>query len=158
MDILTQKGQATLRQVKDAIGIWHRHYPQMAYNETPNDKPADIDGVITSGGNVKAIVEIKCRVSMTLRDFEDWHDSEWLVTFDKITRGISLSNALRVPFVGFLYFPLEATLLVHKIYDPDHGMNTHMEIRRTETQATVNGGKIWRDNAYIDMAAARRLK
>lgn len=157
MDILTEKGQKTLRQVADAIKIWHKHYPHLQYNETPNNKPSDIDGVITKKGAVYAISEIKCRVSMTLRDFEDWYDAEWLVTFDKITRGITLSKALQVPFVGFLYFPVEGVLLVQKIYDPDNGMEVVMQIRRTQTQATVNGGNIWRDNAYIDMSNAKRL-
>ena len=157
MDILTKKGQETLAQVKDALKIWHKHYPLLCYNETPENKPADIDGIITSSGTIRAIAEMKCRVSISLRDFEDWHDGEWLVTFDKVTRGISLSKSLQVPFVGFLYFPIEKTLLVQKIYDPDNGIEVKMEVRRTQTQATVNGGKIWRDNAYIDMMDAKRL-
>ena len=157
MDILTERGQETLQQVADAIDIWTRHYPTLQYVHTPSDRPADIDGVIIQKGTIRGIVEIKCRVSMSLEAFDNDYKSEWLVTFDKIIRCMRVSNAVQAPFVGFLYFPREKVLLYKTIYRPDQGVQATMRVENTATQATVNGGKINRDNAYIDMKDAKRL-
>lgn len=158
MDVLTTRGQKTLEQEKEAIGIWRANYPDITYNHTPKDSPADIDAILTGRDNrIVGVVETKCRVSMSLEEFLDTYDSMWLVTYSKITSGINISKALQVPFVGFLYFPREKTLLVKSIYCPRDGVKARMEIKHTTTQKTVNGGKIMRDNAYIDMSNARRL-
>lgn len=157
MDILTPKGLKTIEHVAEAIAIWQKHYPKLEYNETPNKKPADIDGIITCSGQVRAVVETKCRMSISMFDFKEEYDSKWLVTFDKVTRAINIAEALKVPFVGFLYFPAEKTLLVQSIFNPDDGMQVEMQVKRTRTQATVNGGLVWRDNAYIDMKSAKSL-
>lgn len=158
MDILTERGKETLEQERDAVAVWLNHYPDLTYNETPKGRPADIDAILTNKRHeIIGVVETKCRVSMSLREFDEEYESMWLVTFDKILRGIDVSNALQVPLVGFLYFPHDITLLVKNIYCPRNGLQTPMEVRNTKTQRTVNGGTIMRDNAYIDMSKARRL-
>lgn len=158
MDILTKRGQETVRQEKEAIDIWLKNHPDIAYNQTPKDAPADIDAILTNKRQeIIGIVETKCRVSMSLEDFDGMYKSMWLVTFDKIMRGMNISKALQVPLVGFLYFPRNLTILVQSIYCPRNGLKTPMEVRHTKTQETVNGGTIMRDNAYIDMSKARRL-
>lgn len=159
MDILTKRGQRTREQEEEAVRIWKAHHPTIRYNETPKDSPADIDAILTNDRDaIIGVVETKCRVSMSMTEFEDTFDSMWLVTFDKIVRGMNIAKALQVPLVGFLYFPFEKTLLVQKIYCPTTGLQTPMEVKHTTTQTTVNGGTIMRDNAYIDMSKARRLK
>lgn len=157
MDILTQKGRETLLQVGDAVEIWHKHMPDFKYIHTPASMPADIDGLLIKAGGLKGIVEVKCRVSMTVDAFAKNFKSEWLVTFDKIVRCIKVSDALQVPFIGFLYFPHEKTLLYKTIYKPGKGLQVEMKVANTKTQATVNGGTIDRDNSYIDMRDAERL-
>lgn len=158
MDIKTEKGQRTLEQEREAIEIWRAHYPSVIYNETPKGKPAIVDAVLTTGkGEICGIVETKCRVSMDLEEFDSRYNWKWLITFEKVMNAVDVAKALQVPFVGFLYFPRDKTLLVQKIFSPDTGFCTVMEIRHTTTQATVNGGKIDRDNAYIDMSSAKKL-
>jgi hypothetical protein len=154
MDVLTTKGLKTLDQCREAIGLWHRHNPRFQYHETPNDQPADIDGIITCDGRVYGVAEMKCRVSMTVSEFRNRFRHEWLLTYTKITKGLAISEALRVPFVGFLYFPAEKILLVKRIFDPSAGLNVEIRILNSTTQRTVNGGAIDRDNAYIDMSKA----
>lgn len=159
MDILTDKGRKTVEQEQEAIEIWKSNYPDIIYNETPKKKPADIDAILTTKSHqIIAVVETKCRVSITFDEFCNKYQEKWLVTFDKITRSINVSKALCVPFVGFLYFPEAKMLLTKKIFDPSTGLKTSLEVRNTETQATVNGGSIFRDNAYIDMSGAKVLK
>jgi hypothetical protein len=158
MDILTEKGRETLDQVDGAVEIWLNNNPNIRYYSTPEDLPADIDGVLVQGVCVRGIVEVKCRVSMTVQEFCQTYDEMWLITYDKITRAVEVAKALQVPFIGFLYFPKEKTLLVKKIWDPEKGFDVMMEIRKSRTQATVNGGSIVRDNAYIDMREAKRFK
>lgn len=157
MDINTPKGRETLEQVADAINIWRRNFPKLHYIHTPANMPADIDGIIAQNGRVIGVVEVKCRVSMSVEAFDRIHNSEWLVTFDKVTRCIDAAKALQVPFVGFLYFPREKMLFSKTIFHPIHGMEVSMRVEHSTTQATVNGGKIARDNAYIDMSTAKRL-
>jgi hypothetical protein len=159
MDILTERGQKTLSQEAEAIAIWHSSYPSIRYFETPKDRPADVDAILTTAsGKLVGVAETKCRVSITIDQFENKYKFLWLVTFDKIVRGMNVAKSLQVPLVGFLYFPVEKTLLFQKIFCPQDGLQTAIDIRRTKTQATVNGGEIYRDNAYINMENAKRLK
>lgn len=158
MDIKTPKGRETLEQVADAINIWQNNFPFIQYAHTPADKPSDFDGILVGKSKVMGIVEIKCRVSMSLDQFESHYKSEWLVTFDKVMRCMKAADSIQVPFLGFLYFPAEKVLLYKKIYDPANGLNAEIKVSHTRTQRTVNGGKIDRDNAYIDMSDAKRLK
>jgi len=158
MDILTEKGAETLQQVADAIDIWRKNFPAIQYIHTPDNRPADFDGILAHNGRVAGIVEIKCRVSMTFEKFGTDYKSEWLVTFDKVRRCMQAADAIQAPFVGFLYFPHEKILLYKRIYDPVNGVSASMRLARSRTQATVNGGQIVRENAYIDMADAKRLQ
>ena len=158
MDIDTPRGRETLHQVAEAVNIWRAAHPSIQYIHTPSNRPADFDGILVKNGRAVGIVEIKCRVSMSLEQFEGYYKSEWLVTFDKIMRCMRVADAMQVPFLGFLYFPREKTLLYRTIYDPVKGMRCSFRVERSQTQATVNGGQIDRDNAYIDMSAAEKLK
>lgn len=158
MDIRTEKGRETLLQVADAICIWRNNNPSVEYVHTPANMPADIDGLLVQFGTLKGIVEVKCRVSMSLKAFRGTYKNQWLITFDKVVRCMRVADALQVPFVGFLYFPHEATLLHKTIYRPKDGLIPDMMVSRTRTQKTVNGGQISRDNAFIDMTGATVLK
>lgn len=158
MDINTKRGRETLEQVADAINIWRRNAPSVQYIHTPADRPADFDGIFVYNGRAVGIAEIKCRVSMSFDQFMDYYKAEWLVTYDKIVRCMRVADAMQVPFVGMLYFPMQKTLLYQSIYDPVKGMQCSFRVERTRTQATVNGGQIDRDNAYIDMSNAKRMQ
>lgn len=137
----------------DAIQIFLGKYPSYDFIETPKDEPADIDGFIIRNGTLVSGVEVKCRM-MTLEDLRGKYDNQWLITYDKIERGISVCRSLGVDFRGFLFLVPEQILLIVRIWDFKTGETVGMELEETRTQATVNGGSIVRLNAYVDVSHA----
>ena len=154
MDINTPKGAETLIQELEAAEIFERHHPKLLYCHTPKDEPARVDAVLVKGRHVVAVVETKCRPSMDLADLMVKYEGTWLVTNQKVIDNKTCAELMNVPFVGFLYLPGDKKLLFKTIWHPKRGWAKRINVRRTETQATVNGGKAVRDNAYIDMSDA----
>jgi hypothetical protein len=154
LDIATPRGQETLRQEMRAVDIFEQHYPACTFIPTPKDSPATIDCMIVRKGALHAIAEVKCR-TMTLARFEGMYASQWLVTYDKIAGARQLADHLRVELWGLLYLVPDDLLLCKRLYRPgcgqDCGWLASFGVRKTDTQATVNGGNARRDNAFIDM-------
>jgi hypothetical protein len=153
LDINTPRGQQTLIDETKAVAIFESHHPRCLYANTPKKEAGDVDAVVVhlDEGDVKCVVETKCRYDVTLAQFHDEYSGKWLVTFDKILKGMKLAEALRVPLYGFLYIVKDKALLMRRLWSPAKGLEAHMEIRKTKTQATVNGGEAVRDNAFLDM-------
>lgn len=155
MDILTTFGQESRLWEKDAMDIWHRNFTSRMV-ETPKDKPARVDGIIEVDGTIKACYEIKCR-KITLERLRIDYKGEWLVTAEKILDGIEVGRKLQVPFIGILYLVPDKKLLHKTIWRPSDGVVVAMQVHTTETQKTINGGVIARQNAFIDMRDATVL-
>ena len=153
MDILTPKGMATRRQEIDAIQTFLERYRDFDFFETPKDQPADIDGFICRGTTMVSGVEVKCRM-MSYHDLMNKFDGKWLITYDKIERGISICRSLGIDFRGFLYLVPDQILLIVRLWDCKTGETAVMDVEETRTQATVNGGSIVRLNAYVDVKHA----
>lgn len=156
MDILTPKGQKTVEEENEAVALFEAAYPEYRYLRTPKDKPSPVDAVISHGAGVFGVAECKCR-QMTLGTLSRTFNWEWLITGAKLTDGIAVAQALAVPFVGFLYLVPDKLLMVQRIWNPDAGYCVPIRWQETETQATVNGGKALRVNAFIDMRGARMI-
>jgi len=155
MDILTTLGQESRLWEMDAMDIWHRNSTSRMV-ETPKEKPARVDGIIEVDGTIKACYEIKCRkiaLQKLLLDFK----GEWLVTAEKVLDGIDVARKLQVPFIGILYLEPDKKLLHKTIWRPSDGVVVAMRVRTTDTQKTINGGVIARQNAFIDMRDATVL-
>lgn len=148
MDILTPKGQETRRQEIAAIQIFGDSFPGYRFVETRKDRPADIDGVIEASGKMIAGVEVKCR-NMTMDTLTNEFGKKWLVTADKIDRCVNTCKSLGIDFRGFLYLVPERMLLIVPIWSYEKGFVCQIDREFTETQRTVNGGTIIRENAYI---------
>ena len=144
-------------QEQDAIQSFLARYPDFDFIETPKDRPADIDGFLVKGAALVCGVEVKCRM-MTLKDLMGKYQGTWLITNDKIDRGIALCRSCGVDFNGFLYLVPESRLLLVPIWSYEKGLICKMTIEQTETQATVNGGIATRLNAYIDVTAAKVIE
>lgn len=140
-------------QEQDAIQSFLGKFPSFDFIETPKDQPADIDGFIVKGGTIISGVEVKCRM-MTYPDLMSKFAGMWLVTYDKIERGIDICRSLGIDFRGFLYLVPDKTLLIVKLWDYKTGVTAGMELEESRTQATVNGGSIVRLNAYVDVRDA----
>lgn len=155
MDILTTKGQATLRDEQRAHQIFTTVYPEYSYIQTPKDSPSDADAFLVKDGTIRALIETKCRYDCDIEKFYGQYEGNWLVTFDKLERCRMLSKSLCVDFVGFLYLKQSDVLITQKISDAAGNYVPRIGVKSTETQATVNGGKIIRTNAFIDMSNAK---
>lgn len=154
MDILTPKGQETLAQERDAINLFLQSFPGFEFIETPKDTPADIDGIITKNGVMISGVEVKCR-NMTADDLVNKYKNQWLITADKLDRGVNVCERLGIDFRGFLYLVPHNMLFIVPIFSYKDGWVTEPEYEMTKTQATVNGGVAERLNAYVDVSKAK---
>ena len=160
MDILTPKGQETLGQERMAIRLFTESFPGFDFIETPKDRPADIDGFVVqlhpgnSTGTLICGVEVKCR-NMTVDQLRGEYNNRWLVTADKIDRGVAICKGLGIDFRGFLYLVPNKMLLIVPIWSYEKGYVADIEYEQTQTQATVNGGLAMRLNAYIDTGKAK---
>ena len=148
MDILTPKGQQTLHQEREAVRIFGDSFPEYKFTETPKDRPADIDGIISLHGTMVCGVEVKCR-NMTMDVLVNEYGKKWLVTADKIDRCVNVCKSLAIDFRGFLYLVPEKTLLIVPIWSYKDGFTCKIDRAGSLTQGTVNGGIAYRVNAYI---------
>lgn len=158
LDILSDKGQATLSDVDDAVAIWESHHDGCHYIRTPEHLPSTIDAVLVRDGVVEGIAEMKCRYDVNREQFNTKYKGTWLVTMEKIGKAAKVSAELRVPLYGFLYLVQDRTLLTVQITDASGEFCVPMTVEETETQATINGGVALRKNAFIDMIDAREWR
>jgi hypothetical protein len=153
MDVLTARGQLTLVDERIAANAFSRA-TRIEYVRTPDDQPAKADAVLVRDGRLIGLVETKCRYDLTLEQFRSRFANEWLVTMDKIESSKALAAGLCVPLYGFLFLVSSGVLLTKKIAGADGQYECKFRVDRTETQATVNGGRARRVNAFINMAGA----
>jgi len=156
MDILSSRGQDSLMHER-IMSMWIETAWKCRYIETPKDSPALIDAIITDerGGTMRAVVETKCRYNLTLVQFQNSFNNEWLMTWTKVQNAMQIATSLGVPCVGLLYLVDEKILLVQKLSDQYGSLMAKLRVENTETQANINGGKATRNNAFIDMTNAK---
>lgn len=87
-----------------------------------------------------------------MQQLRDDFKHEWLVTYAKIERARDIAKAFCVPLIGLLYLVDEPAFLCIRLANATGEFACPIRVERTETQATVNGGKALRDNAYIDVS------
>jgi hypothetical protein len=148
LDISTARGQISLAD-EQHVADWFNGKPGMQYIQTPKDKPAKIDAILTRYGEIIGVAETKCRYGLTLEQFQRMFDNEWLITAQKVDTGINIGYALCVPLYGFLFLVDDDTLLVQNL------STATMRRQVTETQRTINGGTAMRENVYVNMKNAR---
>ena len=157
LDVLTQRGQESVRQEAHAVSLLCAKHPSYSYLHTPKHLPADVDAVLLKDGVIDSIVETKCR-DCTLEQFMGAFKGQWLVTFDKVIKARDIATRMGVSLTGFLYRAKSDVLLIQRITLPDGTFIPRMVVETTETQRTINGGKAIRTNAYIDMQAAKQIR
>ena len=141
----------TLQHENNAVRLFIKKHPNYEYVHTPKDGYSPVDAVLKKNDCVKAIVETKCRLNLSYDKFRHLFGCEWLLSLDKIIAGRQLAIHLNVPFVGFLYLVEDDLLLVQRICDESGLYTANMTIRSNETKRTMAGGKIVRNNAFIEM-------
>lgn len=154
LDILTEKGQKTLLEENLVIEKLKNRWKVEVIN-TNKDDCAAIDNILVRDNTTVAICEVKCR-QLTRNQLTSYGNT-WLITHQKLKEGAQLSRLLRVPFIGVLYLVPEDLVLYWKITDNDGKFQFEFDVRDTETQRTVNGGLIVRENAYLHTKYSKQL-
>ena len=158
MDIKTPKGRQTLDDEAKAASLFSTRYPQYSYCETPKDEPASVDAVLVQNKQIRAVVETKCRYDMTFVQLITDREAQWMISFDKIIKGKTVSAHLGVPFLGFLYLVPQDILIVTKITDERGEIVCKMSVTERLTQRTVNGGTNRKTIALINLENSRVLR
>ena len=157
LDVNSPKGQESLEHELRAVELWQHVYQDFTYIHTPKNGAALVDAVIIDNdANVMAVVEQKSR-NMSLEQLQNWNN-EWLITHAKIEAGRNTGMALGVPFIGFLYLIPDDLLITKQLSNAKGEWTCEFRVDKTETQETINGGKIVRDNAYIDLTEAKHIR
>lgn len=150
LDINTEKGQKSLADEHAAHTIIKNLW-KVDIIETPKNSPAKCDGFLVKDNVITALFETKCRYDMDYQKLLE--RGTWLVTYEKIAACRKLSQSLGVPFFGFLYLlprsSDEQLLLYWEITDGKGEYQFKFQIDKEETQKTINGSRIVRENAYL---------
>ena len=154
LDVLSPKGQQSIRDEVHAVQLFNSKYSDYRYVETPKGMPADVDALLMHGNQLRQVIETKCRYDCDITKFMGSYKGEWLVTWEKIEKAKNLAKQLCIGLTGFLYLVPSKTLLVQKITDETGRLLVPMRLETTETQATINGGRALRTNAFISMKNA----
>ena len=160
LDADTPRGRDAIRWARKGSEAFLRAYPSLRLAETDQGEPADVDGILYSimkGCVIKGVVEIKTRY-MSLDKLMGPYKGEWLITKNKLDRGIQLALGLRCPFVGLLVLPNSGVCLSKQIADKDGNWTCSFREETTKTSASVNGGEMTGLNAFIDMTDAKQFK
>lgn len=163
MDALSDRAKPAMREEARAAAALLAA-TGLRYVNSPKQKPAPIDAVIVSveecdGERVNtavAVAEMKCR-SMTLQKFREDYRSELLITFPKLVSGSEAAKLLRVPFWVLLWLPNDAALLRLVVADDAGEFVAPFRAACSITTATINGGTLVRQNAYLDFGQAERI-
>jgi hypothetical protein len=147
MDILTPKGQVSLFD-EQVVANW-LSMRGTQYVQTDKDKPAKVDAIIFQKNTLIGVAETKCRYGLTLNKLQNSFNNEWLITEEKIKSGLAVANALCTRFFGILYLVNDDKLLTIDL------RYAQRRVERTQTQATINGGLVVRENAFINMKEAQ---
>ena len=120
---------------------------------------APVDGILVKTGTTEIfrVAEVKCR-KMTMRDLFHKFDGTWLITHQKIKDLAEAARLYGVPGTGLMYLVPDKLVLAVKICDHKGQFVHDFQVKKTLTQATVNGGKAIRDNAFIPMITAAEFK
>jgi len=152
MDAKTPLGQEAILLSYEAIKKFEAHYKDRLFKivTTQQWEPAQLDGIIVSGDTIRATVEIK------VRDFSyamllDRFNGEWLMSFSKLRAGMAAHAIHGVGMTGLLYCKSDKKLVVARLINNEGQIGLPTRLDSTETQATVNGGKAHRVNAFIDI-------
>lgn len=163
--IHTPAGQDTLVHEDRARELFEQR-AKLQLKLTPREgraAAARLDAIGIHGSEIRVVVETKARPTFgqgrpaTLQTFVEQFKSRWLISYDKLEAGLEATRSFGVPFAGLLYFPLDDVLLVQRLWNADGTQAAIWMVKRSTTQATVNGGTANRENAYVYMSEAPKV-
>jgi hypothetical protein len=157
LDIDTPRGRANERHNEQCWAVIMRYFDLLDAKCQKLPKQHSADGVIRGRRDNKALmlVEVKSRHDCDEQIFWGPYSGEWLITNTKITDNVPLAKRNGVPFVGALHIVKSRLILLKQIWDGE--IVCEHRVRRSTTQATINGGFIERENAYVPMHDSLRI-
>jgi len=153
VDRLSEKGIESLRH-EQYFAEWYQDHFNCTWVQTDPKSPSRVDAMIVENNTLIEIVEVKVRYNISTQTLKTQFENRLLITWDKIEAIVQLSKLLHVPGLIALYMPNTQEALLQQISTPDGILVPNIIISNTETQATINGGRATRTNAFIDMTHA----
>jgi len=144
---------------KRAITVWQNSpanndlYFILSPNNSGRKVQGYLDGVLTEAGEIRAVVEMKCR-DADWCTFENTWDKEVMIRRNKLENGKRGSRLFGVPFVLLYYLAQEDILLEMAVTDNAGNVVQPVRLERTQTRANIDGGEAFEMNAFIDMNGA----
>lgn len=147
LDINTPKGQKTVKEEKEMLKYISKCF-NIKIKITKKDKPFPHDGIILNPktNKIMGVFESKNR-QITLQELENW--GSWLITYEKIEKCRQIAKKYKVPLYGFLGIEKSNLIMYWKITDNKGNYLFKFDHHETSTQACVNGGQAYRDNAFL---------
>lgn len=156
----TRKGRESAIQAREALDRLQHQAPRFIY--FPDYSSSPHDGYVISGDTITGIFESKVRDAAVgicgSIIYNGKAYSDYLITADKLDRGIAHAKAHQISFYLFVYFKQTDCIAVFTIYDYRKGCVIPFTRQQTRTQATVNGGSVIRENAFIQMNHAKIIQ
>lgn len=125
----------------------------ITYSSTNDKKHADVDAILIKE-QIVGVCEVKCR-NDTLEQIIDY--GSYLITNEKIKKLQIISKSLQCHGLLIVYFIPNDIISYWYICDTDGNMLFDYDIKISETQATCNGGKASRQNAYLPLQQMKTL-
>ena len=155
LDVLTSKGRANEVHNDRCMEIVKGYFDflNLTLQKLPTAHTAD--GLFRCNQRPFILLEVKSRHNFTEHFFRTQYGEKWLVTDKKIRANITMASRHNIPFLGAMNIVDSRVVLLKTIFDRE--IAPGIDVRFTKTQATINGGEIFRDNAYIPMHDAIRI-
>ena len=122
---------------------------------TISDRSSDVDAIFVKNGQVALVGEIKSR-EMSLEELTRF--GSYLITHEKIVKVKNVAVSLCVPSVIVVSLLKDNQLVFWRLSDSQGNFEVVFEERVTETKKTCNGGKVYRNNAYISLDGMQVIK
>jgi hypothetical protein len=103
------------------------------------------------------LIEVKSRSDFEEDFFWRVHRGTWLISNHKIKDNVPIARSMGIPFVGAMHIVQSKVVLLKTIFEKGK-LAEGIEVRNTETQATINGGRKIIPNAFIPMHDAVKLR
>lgn len=157
LDINTPRGRIAAQDQENAARIVFGESSgsnRYKFVRTSDTDRAAVDGIVFRDWTISSVCEIKSRDCDYDTLMNEFH-GEWLLTYQKLLDLQKVCQLLCVPGYGLLYLKGSQEVVVLKLVNESGHIACKFRIQRTETQATCNGGKAIRENAYIDVRGGR---
>ena len=125
----------------------------ITYASTNDKKHAGVDAVLIKE-HIVGICEVKCR-DMTYNKLIYY--GSYLISNEKIEKLQYLSNSLKCHGLLLVYLIPDDIICYWYICDTDGNLLLNYDKKTSETQATCNGGKAIRPNAFLPLQQMKTL-